>query len=145
MPNAAQPSLNCNADLDLWKDHPAVLADPELRELLKRCSPATVEAALKFRRSRELVYLPQIVVGVIERYVERDLRPRLANADPELRLVEDLSVDSLTMMEIVLLAEDVLQISINNDELLHLRTLGDVQRFVEMKVRGVPAAPSFVR
>src|SRR3954468_23482480 len=97
-----------------------------LREALKRCSPSTFEAAVQFRKTGNPEHLPAIVIGVIERFVEPDLRMKLKDADDDLRLIEDLGIDSLTMMEIVILVEDVLQMSINNDELRNLRTVGDV-------------------
>jgi 3-hydroxyacyl-[acyl-carrier-protein] dehydratase len=78
------------------------------------------------------------VIGVIERYVEPDLRTKLKDADDDLRLVDDLGIDSLTMMEIVILVEDVLQMTINNEELRHLRTVGDVKTFIDCKIRGLP-------
>ncbi len=114
-----------------------------LREALKRCSPLTFEAAHAFRATGDFVYLPVIVVGVIERFVERDLRDKLANPSDELRLVEDLGLDSLTLMEIVILTEDVLPVTINNDELRHLRTLGHVKQFIECKLRGTPLPAEF--
>ena len=77
-------------------------------------------------------------MGIIERYVEPDLRAKLKDADDDLRIIEDLGIDSLTMMEIVVLVEDVLQMTINNEELRHLRTVGDVKTFIECKVRGLP-------
>ena len=119
----------------------AALDDEALREMLKRCSPATYYAACKFRQTRDPALVPVIVNGVIERYVERNLRPKLQAPTADLRLAEDLGIDSLTMMEIVMLAEDVLRISIHNEELRGLRTLGDVQRFVDAKLRGVPPPP----
>lgn len=45
-------------------------------------------------------------------------------------------------MEIVILTEDVLPVSINNEELRHLRTLGDVKQFIECKLRGLPLPPA---
>lgn len=109
-----------------------------MRESLKRCSAATVEAAVQFRRTRDPALLPTIVLGVIERFVESELRPKLREGDDDLRLVEDLGVDSLTMMEIVMLVEEVLQMQTNNDELRNLRTVGDVKTFIDCKVRGLP-------
>ena len=114
------------------------LDNEELREALKRCSPATYYAACKFRQSGDLTQLPAIVVGVIERFVERDHRAKLQSNPEPLRLREDLGLDSLTMMEVVMLAEDVLPISVSNEELTHLRTIGDVQRFMGAKVRELP-------
>ena len=111
---------------------------PDLREALKRCSPATYYAACKFRKTGEAEHLRAVVHGVIERYVERELRVKLSAPNDALRLREDLGLDSLTMMEIVMVAEDVLPISITNEELTRLRTLGDVQAFFVSKVRGEP-------
>ncbi len=112
--------------------------DANLREALKRCSAATYEAAAQFRKTGNVEHLPAIVLGIIERYVEPDLRAKLKDADDDLRVIEDLGIDSLTMMEIVILVEDVLQMSINNDELRHLRSVGDVKTFIGCKVRGLP-------
>jgi acyl carrier protein len=115
-------------------------ADDEtaLRDSLKRCTPAAIEAAVSYRKTRDANLVPAVVIGVIERFVEADIRPKLRQGDDDLRLVEDLGVDSLTMMEIVILVEDVLQMQINNDELRNLRTVGDVKTFIDCKVRGLP-------
>ena len=109
-----------------------------LREALKRCSPSTFEAAVQYRKTGNPEHVPAVVIGVIERFVEPDLRMKLKDADDDLRLIEDLGIDSLTMMEIVILVEDVLQMSINNDELRNLRTVGDVKTFIDCKIRGLP-------
>jgi acyl carrier protein len=109
-----------------------------LRDALKRCSASTIEAALQFRRLHDIVQVPVVVIGVLERFVEPNLRAKLKEADDELRLVDDLGIDSLTMMEIVILVEDVLQMQINNDELRNLRTVGDIKTFIDCKVRGLP-------
>ncbi len=109
-----------------------------LREALKRCSPSTFEAAVQFRKTANPEHMPAVVIGVIERFVEPDLRMKLKDADDDLRLIEDLGIDSLTMMEIVILVEDVLTMTINNDELRNLRTVGDVKTFIDCKIRGLP-------
>ena len=109
-----------------------------LRESLRRCSPSTFEAAVQYRKTGNPEHVPAVVIGVIERFVEPDLRAKLKDADDDLRLIEDLGIDSLTMMEIVILVEDVLQLSINNDELRNLRTVGDVKTFIDCKIRGLP-------
>ncbi|HEY5229243.1 MAG TPA: acyl carrier protein [Opitutaceae bacterium] len=110
--------------------------DARLGDALRRCSPATREAAFAFRRTGSLEHLPAIVHGLIEHYVERDARSKLNASDDGIRLVEDLALDSLTMLEIVFLAEEVLQISIDNEELRPFRTVGDVKRFIASKLSG---------
>lgn len=108
--------------------------DAQLRDALKRCSPSTREAAREFRRTGNLDHLSAIIDGLIEHHVEREARAKLRRPDDSLRLVEDLAIDSLTMLEIVFLAEDVLQISIDNEELRPFRTVGDIKRFVTAKL-----------
>lgn len=115
--------------------------DPALRETLKRCSPDTYYAACKFRHSGRREDLDPVILGIIARYAERDLRPKILAGDAALRLREDLAIDSLTMMEIVMIVEEVLRISVANEELTHLRTLGDVQQFIEAKLAAPPARP----
>jgi 3-hydroxyacyl-[acyl-carrier-protein] dehydratase len=112
--------------------------DPALCEALKRCSPATYYAACKFRKAGRREDLRAVVYGVFERFVERELRPKVSEAGDTLRLREDFGIDSLTMMEVVMIAEDVLGITVTNDELTKLHTLGDVQAFILAKVQSPP-------
>jgi len=107
----------------------------DLPSVLKRCSAETLAAACEFRRTRDVAQLDPIVRGVIARYVESELRPKLAGDARHVRLVEDLALDSLSMMEIVVLAEDVLGISVSNEELIGLQTVSDLSDFVANKVR----------
>jgi 3-hydroxyacyl-[acyl-carrier-protein] dehydratase len=113
-------------------------ADAQLRAALKRCSPCTYYAAYQFRRTGDVRRLPVIVVGVIERFVAPEQRGKLKEPADRLRLAEDLAIDSLTWLEIVLLLEEVLQLSIATDELQALGTLGEAQRFLAAKVRALP-------
>ncbi len=138
MADAVQPISGTNKPFPASSKPFAPEDETALREALKRCSPSTFEAAIQFRKTCNPEHLPAVVIGVIERFVEPDLRVKLKDADDDLRLIEDLGIDSLTMMEIVILVEDVLQMSINNDELRNLRTVGDVKMFIDCKVRGLP-------
>ena len=71
------------------------------------------------------------MLGVVERYAGPGLRDRLKRPDDELLLHEDLGIDSLDLIEIVTILEDVLRIPVLEGERPVLRTLGDVRRFVE--------------
>ena len=120
-------------------------ADQEaaLRESLRRCSEQAVEAAIDYQQTSDPKYIPVIIIGIIERFVEPELRPRLAGDCDELRVIEDLGLDSLTMMEIVMLVEEVTQTKIENEELRGLVTIGDIKTFVDCRARGVqPPAPA---
>lgn len=111
-------------------------ADAEyLRDALKHCSAGTYEAVRRFRETGGAAHLADALLGIIERHVEPGLRSRLRHPDDGLRLVEDLGIDSLTLMEVVALVEDVFQVSIKGRELHDLRTLGDFRQLVAAKVR----------
>jgi len=137
MPDAVSTSSVTSKPLPTMPKPFAPEDEAALREALKRCSPSTFEAAVQYRKTGNPEHVPAVVIGVIERFVEPDLRMKLKDADDDLRLIEDLGIDSLTMMEIVILVEDVLTMSINNDELRNLRTVGDVKTFIDCKIRGL--------
>jgi acyl carrier protein len=108
--------------------------EKKICEALKRCSAPTRAAACAYRRTRDAGQLPLIVHGLIEHYVERNIRIRLGQDADDIRLVEDLAIDSLTMLEIVYLAEEVLQVSIDNEDLRAFRTVGEVKRYMVSKL-----------
>ena len=125
-----------NADKDILLSRET---DSQLRESLKRCSPETVKAALAYRRDKDSQHIPIIVIGVIERFLETEYREKIRAGEDSLLLVEDLGVDSLMMVEIVILIEETLGVSIENEELLELSTLGDVNSLIHRKIHGIPS------
>ena len=113
-----------------------------LREALKRCSPATFDAAAAYRRTGDVAAIPTVVLGIIERFVDPDHRPRLQTGQTDLRVIEDLGVDSLTMLEVVMLVEESLKVTIKNEELRDLRTIADINAFIEARVSGKVTVPA---
>lgn len=111
--------------------------EAELREALKRCSPETLNAALAYRKDGDSSQVSTVIIGVIERFVEPEAREKLLqpNAD-ELNVSQDLGVDSLTMVEVVMLVEETLDTHIDNDELQNLTTIGAIKSFVQKKIGG---------
>ena len=110
--------------------------EDELKDLLKRCPAGTLQAAIDFRLNNNISQIEPIVMGIIERHLEPEQREILANSDDNLRMYEDLGMDSLTMLEVVMLVEQTLQVSIDNEELRDLRTLGDVKAYLHAKATG---------
>lgn len=105
-----------------------------LKESLKRCSEETIEAAIEYRGTKGADLVPTIVTGIIERFLEPDMRPQMSSGDDSLELFNDLGVDSLTMMEIVILVEEVVGVSIENEELRDLKSIADVKAFIRTKL-----------
>ena len=54
-----------------------------------------------------------------------------ADATPEKSFTEDLDVDSLSMVEIALAAEERFGVKIPDDELANLKTVGDAVSYIE--------------
>lgn len=110
-------------------------AEQTLRESLKRCSPETIEAAVKFRKNGDASQINTIILGLLERFMDPELRPKLAQPDADnLKILEDLAVDSLTMVEMVMLVEETLGLTVDNNELRGIKTVGDIKQFVAKKV-----------
>lgn len=108
-----------------------------LRETLKRCSSATLEAALKYRANKDSTLVPVIVLGIVERFLDPEVVGKLRSGDDSIQFMEDLGMDSLTMIEAIMMVEESLGVSIKNDELMNLRSIGDLKSFIEEKVTGV--------
>ena len=118
----------------------------DLKETLRRCSPETVAAAIRFREERDPGAVPEVVYGIIERYQPATAAVQLSKAENSARLIDDLGLDSLTLLEIVMTIEDVLKIRIENEQLREIRTLAQLNDFLHEKISGgggeeKPAAP----
>lgn len=98
------------------------------------CSAPARAAASAYRRIHDTLHLSVIVHGLIERFVRQDARPKWDRLGEEARLAEDLGVDSLTILEIVCRAEEGFQVSIDNEEIRALRTVGEFKRFIIAKL-----------
>jgi len=118
------------------KEESSAALEEDLKELLKRCPAGTYEAALEFRKNKDVAQIEFIVMGIIDRHLEPDQREILSKSDDTLRMYEDLGMDSLTMLEVVILVEQTLKVSIDNEELRDLRTVGDVKAYLNAKAMG---------
>jgi acyl carrier protein len=56
-----------------------------------------------------------------------------ADVTPEKSFVDDLDIDSLSMVEIAVQAEDKFGVKIPDDELANLRTVGDAVNYIASK------------
>ena len=108
----------------------------DLKDLLKRCPVGTYEAAISFRLKKDSSQIEKIVLGIVDRHLEPEQREIFSNCDDSLRMYDDLGLDSLTMLEIIMMVEQTLDVSIDNDELRDLRTLRDVKSYLSAKARG---------
>jgi acyl carrier protein len=104
-----------------------------LEKQFRKCSTETIRAIYDFRRDRDIQLVPQIVVGIMRKYVKEDAAERLAHADQTATL-SSLGIDSLTMMEIILDVQDAIDVTIADDELKKLRTIDEVSALLRSKL-----------
>lgn len=105
----------------------------EIKQQFKRCNEETVDAIVNFRQTGDKSLLPVIVKGVVQRYLPEDKVDLLKSATEDTNLAE-LHIESLTMLEIVLDIQDAVDVVIEDAELREVKTLGDVRKFLELKL-----------
>jgi acyl carrier protein len=64
-----------------------------------------------------------------------------ADVTPEATFGQDLGIDSLTLVEVVVAAEDRFGLMINDDDWSHFVTAGDVIAYIERAGMIAPAGP----
>lgn len=104
------------------------------RSKLQGHPPGTVLAFERYLESRDPAHLDSVVVEVL-RYYHPDpgnLRPE--SFAPEKHLSQDLGIDSVAMVEAVFLIEDLLEISIPNEDLNTLQTFGDLKAYLRSRL-----------
>ncbi len=114
----------------------------EIQRTFQYCSPETIEAIVKYRENGDPGVVSTIVFGIIEREAPTKSAEALKSATENSRFLEDLEIDSLTMLEIVLGIEEALGVKIEDSELRGIQTLGDVNRFLAAKINSPSARPA---
>ena len=89
---------------------------------------------MRFRTTGDLAEIPTVVYGIIERHLPAENTRDLSQAGDDTKLIEDLGIDSLTLLEIVLSIEETTGISVENEELREIATLGQVKDFIAHKI-----------
>lgn len=74
-----------------------------------------------------------LLAAIYDHMPDKTRRPAGPPAD-SLALVDDLGFDSVAITEMVFFIEDLFQVNVSNDEILSVRTLGDLRAFVRAKL-----------
>ena len=113
----------------------ATAADPG-SPLLRHFAPEVREAYARLCRTGDPSAADVVVLAIV-----RDHQPDKAAAPAPLQdaqtLIGDLGFDSVAITEMVFFIEDLFRVSVSNDEILGIRTVGDLRAFVRRKL---PAA-----
>ncbi len=102
----------------------------------RRCREGTPEAIIDLRRTGDTTLIPEILRGIVWRYVRPEAREQVEKASLETPL-SALGMDSLMMLEVVLDVQDALDVTVEDAELRRVKTFDDIsqlliQRFGEI-------------
>lgn len=95
---------------------------------LQRLPAAARSAHASFLATGDPAAADAVVLAAIQRFTPRD-RSATPPADSA-RLTADLGYDSLAVAELVFFLEDIYGVSLANDDVRRLATVGDVRRFL---------------
>ena len=117
---------------------PTELTDEQIEKLkheFRRCREGTPEAIINLRRTGDTSLIPEILRGIVYRYVRPEARPQVEQASLGTPL-SALGMDSLMMLEVMLDVQDALDIVVEDSDLRRVKTFRDVselltQRFTE--------------
>jgi 3-hydroxyacyl-[acyl-carrier-protein] dehydratase len=102
-----------------------------LKETLKRCPEGTLEALLRYRSEGDLDALKTFLFGCIRRHTDEEYHAALDSGNEKISFIDDLGLDSMTIMEIVMMVEECLEIRFDNDKLMQMETLSDLNKYIK--------------
>lgn len=86
-----------------------------------------------FQATGDTAALDVVVLAILEDFIPRAPAQPLATLPGNTLLMDDLGFDSLAITEVVFFTEDLLGISIANEEIIKVRSLDDLRAFVRQK------------
>ena len=111
------------------------LSSPNIQEKLARLSPAAAQHYRQFMAAGGDQDLRVLVFEVLKYHLPKTLAEAPPDSWPDdARMMEDLGFDSLAMIETVFFVEDLFQISISNAEIVEVRTVGELLKFIRAKL-----------
>jgi len=99
--------------------------------------PADVIASfVHYRTTGDAAALDPVIVAILNDFIPTKPEQPLGDLAGSTRLMEDLGFDSLAITEVIFFTEELLGITIANEEILQVRTLDDLRGFVRAKAPG---------
>lgn len=106
----------------------------DLDELLRHLPEHARASFRRFQAEGDVGALDVVMSAILEDFIPRHPATPIGECSSETRLIEDLGFDSLAITELVFFTEELFGITIANEELLQVRTIGQLRAFVRRKV-----------
>jgi acyl carrier protein len=101
------------------------------------------DAYERFRTTGDVEALHLVILAAVRDFMpKRNLSAGSIELRAEMKLMEDLGYDSLAVAETVFFFEDLFKVRIQNTELLSVRTVGELQKFVLQKLDETASKPT---
>jgi len=101
---------------------------------LRGFPPATVAACLSFRAQGKPEALDTAINGIIEHLLPKRPAQPVGTLPGSALLVEDLGLDSFSMVEMTFIFEDVFGAPLAQEELVKVRTLDDLRALIQRSI-----------
>jgi acyl carrier protein len=111
----------------------------KLKHEFRRCREGTADTIINLRRSRDPALIPEILRGIVWRYVRPEARKQVEQASLDAPL-SSLGMDSLMMLEVVFDVQDALDITVEDDDLKRMKTFNDVSELLMQRFREIDKA-----
>jgi hypothetical protein len=117
-------------------------AQQRAQENLQGFPPSVVDAYLNFADTGDLSRLDEVVLGVLQFYLAKPPAVPLARLPGTTRLVEDLGCDSLTMVDLLFIAETLFGITLVDADVARITTLDELREHFRRSLgsQGAPGA-----
>ena len=118
---------------------PSVTLPPAVETLLRHFPEEVRAAYSQLRATGDAAAADRLVLAiVVDHMPDKSRRREVGVPADHLTLVDDLGFDSVAITEMVFFIEDLLQVNITNDEIVRVRTVGDLRAFVRTKLAARP-------
>lgn len=112
----------------------AVRTPEQIRADLAGFATPCVDAALRFRANGEVDALLEMLPGMIEFHLPSGAPKPPAVLEDDLRMSQDLGLDSLSLAEMAFKMEDLFGVPIETREVAGVETVGDLKAFLIRKL-----------
>ena len=115
-------------------------SETRLQELLRGFPEATIRAVSEFRRTASQTAFDEAFAGVIEHHLQQPAPMPVSQLPGTTSLSDDLGLDSLTMVEMAFLFEDLFSTKLPHEDYVKVNTLDDLRRLLLDRLQSPPTA-----
>lgn len=108
--------------------------DAQIRAELTGFPPEMIEAARRFQREGTFEAFAAMLPGMIAFHLPRGAPKPPEHLADDLRLSQDLGLDSLSLTEMAFKMDELLGLTIETSEVIGITTVGELKAFLKRKI-----------